>query len=115
MLTSLKDIKFHAPPTKWNNPAAGCYWIAGISPMEPFTPERFDALTEEFNRRQEEAREARKQLREKTWQVPSHKDPTKIYTVTQHVSGSWDCDCQGFHFRSKCSHVDGIKSEGDTK
>ena len=111
MLTEPKNIKFHAPPTKWNNPASDGYWIAGISPMEPFTQERFEVLTEEFNQRQENAREARKQLKETTWEVPSNKDPSKSYTVTHYISGSWDCNCQGFKFRHNCSHVESKKAE----
>jgi len=111
MLRDLKDITFHAPPTMWKNPAAGVYWIAGISPMEVHTPERFEELKREFVRRQDEAREARAQLREKTWEVPSNKDPQKTYTVTQSITGSWDCTCQGFKFRHRCSHVDKVQEE----
>ena len=34
----------------------------------------------------------------------------KEYTVLYN-NGAWDCECAGFGFRRKCSHVDSIKKK----
>ena len=40
-----------------------------------------------------------------SWRVPSSRDLSKFYTVTQ-FEGQWSCNCPGWNFKSTCSHVD---------
>jgi len=111
MLTDVKNLVFHAPPGKWKNPTQNCYFVCGISPMEPYTTEeRYKAIQDEFDRRMKEKEESNKQLRETNWEVPSNKDTNQMYTVTRHIDGSWSCDCMGYKFRRKCSHIEKVKA-----
>ena len=49
-------------------------------------------------------------------QVPSSKPGQKPYTVSYNYwaitpdSDGWGCDCKGFKFRRKCTHIDKAKA-----
>ena len=44
----------------------------------------------------------------KEWKVKSSK-AGKFYTVRQTPSGKRTCDCDGFHYRRQCRHINEVK------
>ena len=108
MSEDLSHIKFHAPPAMAKMPN-GQYYIVGIAPTEPFTPDRMRVLKEEYKRRKEEHRKLREQVSSKTFHIPSNSDATQSYEVIHHIDGSWSCSCKGFQFRKNCSHIEKAK------
>jgi len=104
----VEDVKFHAPPIEWKQ-RDGSSVIAGVLPQEPYTPERLKALDEEYSRRMDEHRRMRQQMTTKTFDIPSKSDPNKTYQVTQHIDGTWECECKGYEFRRNCSHIEKAK------
>ena len=77
--------------------------------MEIYTPERFEEISNEYDRRMEEHRQRISQLQPKTWKILSSKDANQFYTVTQNMNGSFDCECKGFTYRNSCSHINKVK------
>jgi hypothetical protein len=43
----------------------------------------------------------------KEWKVPSSK-AGKFYTVRQGPNGKRTCDCDGFHYRRQCRHINEV-------
>jgi hypothetical protein len=44
----------------------------------------------------------------KEWKVKSSK-AGKFYTVRETASGTRTCDCNGFHYRRQCRHINEVK------
>ena len=100
--------EFSGPPVVVN--ISGVLYIGGISPIEPYDPERFRLLTEEYENRPKDFRlEENKNVR--TFEVISSREPNKKYTVTVTQNGQVICECKGFQFRKNCKHCDQIKKQ----
>jgi len=104
-------MHFHAPPTIATFPIGK--FILGTMPWIPYTPEKFIeicALYEnQLNERIKEHKVIEKSMTTKQVEVVSNSDATKKYLVTIYGPDSLTCDCKGFGFRGRCSHVDKVK------
>ena len=100
----LSEIVFYAPPIKCTH-LDGTSVITGVTPAEPYTPERLQELNQEYMRRREENRKLRERMTTKFHDIPSKSDPNKTYRVTEYTNGMWECECKGFEFRRNCSHI----------
>jgi len=43
-----------------------------------------------------------------SWTVRSNTDTKKTYKVSR-VGAVWHCECEGYRFRRRCSHIDDVK------
>ena len=78
-----------------------------------YTPEVFAELMKEWEEWQAAGAKVKLLVDEEPeeFTVPSNSDPSKKYTVRKQRDGSWTCDCAGFGFRRRCSHIDKIKNK----
>jgi hypothetical protein len=47
--------------------------------------------------------------RYREWVLSS--DKSTWYQVTWKQDGSWECECQGWHYRGTCRHIDRVKEK----
>jgi len=106
------SYEFHAPPTIANLP--GGKIILGVTPPVPYTPELFVEMQEQYDQRVREHQALEASMRTKEVEVVSNSNPNKKYVVTIFSDGKMSCDCKGYSFRRSCSHIDKVKSEGDS-
>jgi hypothetical protein len=66
-----------------------------------------DHVSKIFNPWYERTREVYKE--KVLMEVPSSRDPKKTYSVRQLEDGEIVCECEGFVFRHRCSHVELVK------
>jgi len=49
------------------------------------------------------------------WEVQSHSDPSKHYTISQKHDGTWQCSCPQWKFRRKiCKHIQEVQRTQQT-
>lgn len=105
----MKPIVFDAPldPNK--------KYIVGMTNAGwvPYTPE----IHAEIMRQWEEYEKNKPQVKllvdqePEEFKVKSNSDPNKSYIVKKHPDGSWTCDCPGYGYRRKCSHIEKMKGK----
>lgn len=78
----------------------------------PYTPETFAELVKEWEEWQAAGAKSKLLVEEEPeiFEVASNSDPSKKYKVTKR-GDEWTCDCAGFGFRRRCSHIDKIKNK----
>ena len=105
----MKPMMFEAPLPPNNK------YIVGVTNKGwiPYTPEAFAELVKEWEEWQAAGAKSKLLVEEEPeeFTVSSNSDPNKKYLVKKHRDGSWTCDCPGYGFRRKCSHIEKIKGK----
>jgi hypothetical protein len=102
----------HAPPIVFTAPMTREKYIVGVSPWEPYTPERLKELQDIYEKKKEEWHKNRKVVsaeeKARVFKVRSSSEDEK-HEVVRYPSGRYECDCRGYTFRHRCSHIDKVK------
>lgn len=106
----MKPMVFVAPTDLTNT----IKYIVGVTNKGwiPYTPEVFAELMKEWEEWQASGAKVKLLIEDEPeiFEVSSNSDPSKKYKVTKR-GDSWTCECAGFGYRRKCSHIEKIKGK----
>ncbi len=77
-----------------------------------YTPEVYAQMLKEWEEWQASGAKIQLLVDEEpeVFEVASNSDPSKKYKVTKR-GNEWSCECAGFGFRRKCSHIEKMKGK----
>lgn len=83
-------------------------FICGVMPWVKYTKTNLKKMTTLYNKQLKVKKKSKPKKCFEEIEVVSNTDKSKKYIVTL-KDGKYSCDCVGYGFRRKCSHIEKVK------